>query len=352
MKRIAVLGLGNAGTTLHLPALRALPGVEIVGGCDTDPQHRERAGRKFGIPVHEDFGALLSSAAPDAVIVGTPPATHEDAALQALEAGADVICEKPIAPTVEAADRMLASAARNGRRLAVNHEFRVMPIFEALADELGAAETGELVFLQAWQSMDLPPWAEPGWRGELLNGTLFEAGIHLVDYALFLFGESPVTVSATTSTCGVRDTDSDSVALVTLEFSRGRLAHIVQNRLCKGDTQYFDVRADAERASLRASFGGRVRLSLGLLRSVRPHVRLENGRAGVAWREVADRRVALARNPSNPAMRATRDLIGRTLEAFRTGGPAPADGEAGRAALAVVAACYESARSGRKVVLA
>lgn len=351
MTRIAVLGLGNAGTMLHLPALRDLEGVQVVGGCDTDPRRCDRATADFGIRSFADFGELLSTTAPDVVIVGTPPETHESATLQAFAAGAHVICEKPLASTVEAVDRMLAAAGTADRRLAVNHEFRVMPIFKAVAEDLGEAETGELVFVQAWQCMDLPPWEEPGWRGELLQGTLFEAGIHLVDYAMYLFGETPLAVSATTSTCGVRETESDSVALVMLEFSRGRLAHIVQNRLCKGDTLYFDVRADAERASLRASFGGRARLSLGLLRSKRPHLRLENGRAGIAWRETGERRVALARNPSDPAMLATRALIEATLEAFRTGSEPPADGEAGRAAIEVIAACYESARSGLRIML-
>jgi predicted dehydrogenase len=56
---------------------------------------------------------------------------------------------------------------------------------------VGAADTGAPVFAQAWQVMDLPPWKEPGWRGQLLRGTLYEAGIHLVDYLMAVFGEKP-----------------------------------------------------------------------------------------------------------------------------------------------------------------
>ena len=67
------------------------------------------------------------------------------------------------------------------------------------------------------------------------------------------------------------------MALVTLEFSRGRLAQVTQNRLCKGETQYFEVRAESPSASYRASFGGRARSTTGLLRDTKPHIRFEYG---------------------------------------------------------------------------
>ena len=120
----------------------------------------------------------------------------------------------------------------------------------------------EVVFAQVWQLMDLPPWAEPGWRGQMLRRTLYEAGVHLVDFLMALFGERPVSVTASVSTCGVRESESDAVALCTLEFSRGRLAQIIQNRLCKGETQYFEVRAETRR-----------RLAAGLVRRTSAHHR-------------------------------------------------------------------------------
>ena len=161
--------------------------------------------------------------------------------------------------------------------------------------------------------------------------------------------DSPrVSVEARTSTCGVREGETDAVALVTLEFSRGRLAQITQNRLCKGETQYFEVRADTERASVRASFGGRARVMAGLFRSTRPTVRLEYGVSGMAWRERAGQREFLARNPKDPGMIATRNVIERTLTAFRDGTEPPASGEAGRDVLAVIAAAYHSASTGTR----
>lgn len=351
MERIAVVGLGNAGHTLHLPALAGMRDVEVVGACDLSEEMRSRAATTWQVPVFEQFEAMLDETSPDVVIVATPPDTHLDYGLRTLRAGAHLICEKPFVSSLAEADELIAVSEATGRRIGLNHEFREMPIFRALRDATDSGDTGRLVFAQVWQLMDLPPWQEPGWRGQMLQRTLYEAGVHLVDYLMALFGERPRAVQAWTSTCGVRDDETDAVALVTLEFSEGRLANIVQNRLCKGETQYFEVRADTTGASLRASFGGRARVTAGLYRSTKPKVRLEYGVSGMAWKEVGPDRTFLARNPKDPGMIATRYVLEKTLAAFREGTAPPADAQCGRDVLEVIAACYHSASVGRRVQL-
>jgi predicted dehydrogenase len=298
--------------------------------------------------VYDDFDDMLARANADVVIIGTPPDSHASYCLKSFAAGAHVLCEKPFVSSLDEADRVMAAAEAAGKRIALNHEFREMPIFRALRD---AAAPKDIVFAQVWQLMDLPPWAEPGWRGKMLQRTLYEAGVHLVDFLMALFGEKPHAVSGTVSTCGVREGDTDAVALVTLEFSRGRLAQVVQNRLCKGETQYFEVRAETLHASYRASFGGRARVTAGLHRSTRPHVRFDYGVSGMAWREVGNNRTLLSRNPKEPGMIATRFVFEKTLDAFRTGGAPPASAADARDVLEVIAACYHAAATGRRVRL-
>lgn len=346
--RVAVAGLGNAAVNLHLPALASIAHAQVVGGCDPSESTRLAAGKQFAFPVFATLAEVLRATTPDVVIVSAPPKAHKAICLEALAAGTHVLCEKPLATSVAEAQEIIDAAAKVGRRLALNHEFREMPAFRALLDA-ASKEAGGVVFAQAWQNMDLPPWAEPGWRGQLLNGVLYEAGIHLVDFVVAAFGETPRAVSASMSSCGTRDEQTDAVALVTLEFSRGRLAQVIQNRLCKGETQYFEVRVETASASHRVSYGGRARVSLGLLRSRKPHVRLEMGAAGMAWRERGHEREGFAGNPGNAPMIATRNLIDRTLRAFIDGTAAPASGEAGRDTLKVLAAAYLSARDGRRV---
>jgi predicted dehydrogenase len=347
--RIALVGLGSAGIGIHLPALAGMPSVSIAGLCDLDESRRTHAAAKYGAPAFGDFNEMLSQARPDVVVVGTPPDSHADYCVRSLEAGAHVLCEKPFVSSVAEADIVLRASARTGRRVALNHEFREMPIFRALLDELAPPASPALTFLQLWQIYNIPPDHEPAWRGRLVHRTLFEAGVHLVDLAMALFGETPVSVQA--STFGDQKPASDSVVAVTLEFSGRRLATITQNRLSKGETQYFEVRADTPAASFRASFGGRARVSAGLYRSTTPHVRFELGRSGIAWKEVGLRRSALARNPKDPTVAATRAVFQKTFDGFSRGTAVPTSGEVGREVVKVIGACYHSAATGRRVRL-
>lgn len=349
--RVALVGLGNAAQTLHLPALAGIPSARVVGGFDLDPGRRAKSTARWGHPVFDSFTAMLAATAPEVVIVGTPPDSHADYCLRALDAGAHVICEKPFVSSVEEARRVIAAAQAAGLGLAINQEFREMPIFRALLEQMGAPGVGKLVFAQAWQTMDLAPWDEPGWRGNLTHRTLYEAGVHIVDFVLALFGEKPVSVMAMTSSGGLRKEEADAIHTVTLEFSGGRLAQVTQNRLCRGETQYFEVRADGTEASVRASFGGRARVTAGLYRSTRPTVRWEFGISGLAWREVGNRRQVIARNPRDPGMVATRSLFERTLAAFREGRDPPVSGRHGLDVVEVIAAAYRSAHTGGRIPL-
>ena len=354
--RMAVVGLGEAGYNMHLPALAQMKDVETVGACDTDPARRRRASEKWKVPAFDDLGDMLSQARPDVLIVATPPGSHAAVCLTAIEAGCHLICEKPFTSTLAEADEVMAAAEAAGRRIALNHEFREMPVFRAILDEIGRTQGRDIVFAQLWQNMDMAPWMEAGWRRHMQGRTLHEGGVHLVDYLLALMGEKPLAVSATLSSCGVEEPDADSaadaVAIIALEFSRGRLAQILQHRLCRGETQYFELRADTRSASYRASYGGRARISAGLYRSTSPHLRFDYGVSGLAWRENGSKRSLLARNPKEPQVLSTRLILEHSLAAFTTGGRPPATAMDGRDALEVINACYESAEKGSRIALA
>lgn len=349
--RTAIVGLGSAGHTLHIPALRRIPSVSIDGACDLDPGYRARAESSWGIRTFDDYGIMLAQVKPDLVVIGTPPHSHAEFCIMALEAGADVICEKPFVTSLIEGEGVLAAAERTGRSVAVNHEFREMPIFQAIRQRVGSPGIGDLRVVQMWQLMDMAPWEESGWRGRLRHRTIFEAGVHLIDLAMALFEEKPTAVTASTTSAGAHPSEVDAVAVVTLEFSRGRIAHLSQNRLCKGERQYFEVRADCADASLRASFGGRARVSAGLFRSSRPHIRAELGVSGIAWVEQGTRRKRIARNPRDPGGKATQSVFEDTIDAFRSCRAPPTSAEFALETLEVTAAAYLSAAEGRRIRL-
>jgi predicted dehydrogenase len=350
--RFGFIGLGWATRSFHLPALASVPGVELAGGCDPSPDQRESWARETGTPAFATTEELLARQRPDVAVVATPPDSHADLCVQALEAGAHVFCEKPFVTNLEQADRVIAAAERAGKQVAVNHEFREKPIFKALRQRIDSGEAGRLVSCQIWQLMDLAPWEEPvAWRRQMPNRTLFEGGVHLVDLMLMLFGSLPEAVYARHSS-GLHEQQADAIHLVTLEFPGGLLGQITINRLCQAGTRYVELRADCEQASLRASLGGRAQVQIGKKRAERTGIRLELGSGGLAWEERGLSRRTLARNPRQAGMHGTAALLKRIVPAIEAGREPPSSARQARGVLAVIEAAYESAQTGRRVELA
>lgn len=134
--RVAVIGAGSFGRN-HLRILRELSSAELVAVADANPQNAHAAAAEFGCQAIAGE-AELTDAIPalagriDAAVVATPTTTHADLGCQLLDAGIDVLVEKPIAATVAEARRMNDLAKKRGRILQVGHLERFNPAVEAL----------------------------------------------------------------------------------------------------------------------------------------------------------------------------------------------------------------------------
>ncbi len=350
--RTAYAGLGWATHAFHLPGVKRLQAVEIVGGCDPSAEQRERWEKATGTPAFTTFDEMMERVHPEAVVVATPPDSHAELCLRALAAGAHVFCEKPFVSNTAEADAVLAAAAAAGRQVAVNHQYREFPIFAALKQQIGSDEAGRLVFCQMWQLMNLAPWDEPvEWRAAMPNRTLFEGGVHLVDLLLHLYEEQPAGVYAQRSSGLATEHDADAIQLVTLDFPSGRLAQITIDRLCAGGTRYLEVRLDCEHASLRASHGGRALLKLGKKRAERTGLKVEFAQGGLAWMERGLRHTTLARDPRDVGPEATRRLFEKVVAAFEANREPPSSAREARTTLEIVEAAYRSGDTGARVAL-
>lgn len=351
--RYGIVGLGWAARAFHVPALKTVPGAQIVGGVDSSAEQRESFGREAGVPTFATVDELFAEAAPEVLVIATPPDSHLDLCLAALERGAHVLCEKPFVSNASEATTVLAAATAAGRQVAINHEYREKPIFRAVKEQVGAPGVGRLVFTQIMQLMDLAPWDEPTpWRREMPNRTLFEGGVHLVDLLLMLYEEPAEAVYARRSAGLDPGRDADAIHLLTIEFPGNRLAQITIDRLCRAGTRYIELRADCEEASLRASHGGRVLFQLGMKRAQRPGARLLFGLGGLAWIERGTSRKTIARSPRNPGVVATGSLFRKIDEAFRRNVEPPASAREARDGLEIIDAAYRSAETGERVVIA
>jgi D-apiose dehydrogenase len=350
--KVGYVGLGWATHAFHLPGAKRLEAVEIVGGCDASAEQRDRWTKETGTPVFETLDELMEQARPEAVVVATPPDSHAELCLQVLAAGAHVFCEKPFVSDTSEADQVVAAAAAAGKRVAVNHQYREFPIFAALKERIGSDDAGRLVFCQMWQLMNLAPWDEPvEWRAAMPNRTLFEGGVHLVDLLVHLYEEWPAGVYAQRSSGLDAERQADAIQLVTLDFPSGRLAQITIDRLCQGGTRYLEVRVDCERASLRASHGGRALLKLGKKRAERTGLHFELAAGGLAWMERGLRHTTLARDPRDVGPEATRRLFEKVIAAFEANREPPSSAAEARATLAVIEAAYRSGDTGTRVAL-
>lgn len=351
--RFGFVGLGFATQALHLPSVRALEGSHSVGGVDSAPQRRHEWAALDAGPAHESLDALLEHGRPEVVVVAAPPDVHADLCVSALDAGANVICEKPFVETDAQAEKVLDAAMRNERFVAVNHEFRYMPIFSAVKVAMNRADVGRPVFLHATQFMDLAPWDEKvPWRAAMPDRALFEGGVHIVDLLHMLAGRLPESVFAMTSSGLDPGRRADAIHLVTLDYGGGLLGQITIDRLCQAGTRYVDLRVDCERASLCSSFGGHALLQVGIKRAERPGVRLDFGPEGLAWMERGLRRKALARNPRHSNVKATTALYAGAVDAFRRGVEPPTTARIARDTLRIIEASYRSARTGQRVEIA
>lgn len=350
--KIGFVGLGRAARAYHLPALKRVPGAVVVGGWDAAAEQRASWTQETGFPAHATLDELLA-AGPEVAVIATPPDYHAEQCIWALENRLHVICEKPFVPTTAAAESVVAASAAAGRGVSVNHQYREMPIFRTVRERIRGEDFGRLAFCQVWQLMELRPWDEPTpWRAAMANRVLFEGGVHLVDLLLGFFGELPEAVYARRSAGFHDQREADPIHLVVLEFSQGRLGQITIDRLCRAATRYLEVRADCERASLRASLGGRALLRVGAKRAESTGLRLEYGAGGLAWAEEGLKRRLLARSPRDAGVQATADLTKQVLAAFAEGREPPSSAREARDVIAVIEAAYRSAETGERVLVA
>jgi predicted dehydrogenase len=148
--KAGIVGCGQVAP-MHVRAIRQAGGVELVGLCDMDQARARALADRFGISnTYNDLGALLREQQPDAVHITTPPGTHADLAIQALEAGTHVLVEKPMCLSVSEADGMIAAAERSGAKLCVDHNYLFRPSVLKARSLVAAGDVGQVVYVDAY----------------------------------------------------------------------------------------------------------------------------------------------------------------------------------------------------------
>ena len=204
---IGVVGTGGIAQAVHLPAYKKLQDegkVRIVALCDIKPDRLEEANRKFGpARTYADYQELLADPEVDAVDVCTPNFMHMPPVVAALEAGKDVICEKPIALNGGQGQKMVEASQKAGRRLQVGLNMRFGAGPQAIKRLADRGKFGEIYYAraQAIRRRGVPTWGVFTEKDKQGGGPLIDIGVHILDMTLWLMGHpKPVAVSGTAAT--------------------------------------------------------------------------------------------------------------------------------------------------------
>ena len=187
--RVGIIGQGRSGRDIHAHSLSTVvPQLfEIAAVSDPLRDRCDRAAKEFGCAAYTDHRKLLAHGGLDLVVNASPSHLHVPITLEALDAGLDVLCEKPVARHAKDVDRIVAKARKKGRLLAAYQQSRFAPYFLKVREVIDSGALGRIVlvkisfsgFSRRWD------WQTLQDRG---GGSLLNTGPHPMDQALQLIG--------------------------------------------------------------------------------------------------------------------------------------------------------------------
>ena len=346
------IGIVGAGKIFeqHAIACSSLAGrARLIAIADIDEVQLQKAAGKYSIPfAAADYRALLDRRDVDVITVCTPPVLHERVVVEALEAGKFVICEKPLAHTLESADRIIAVAKRHPGKLSTVYQFRYLPEVQRtlwLRDHgrLGSLLVGRFHRFAKFEAPARPARdgkpAKPAkkrspWWGQWQTaggGVVMTQLIHEIDLMQHIFGRAS-EVTATMETLH-EAVESEDTCAATVRFESGAMVSCHGTMTAQRSSHGFDV--IGERASAHSPWA---------LESLDTAWRDESSHAVLQAHPFIEKAAAkdAANSDHTPYV---ADVVAAILE----GRSLPIGADEARASLEICAAIYASALSGRPV---
>ena len=325
---------------IHATGL-ARVGVQVMAIVDADERRaREKAAQHGIAATFATQRAMLDAVHPDIVHVLTPPASHAALCIEAMESGAHVYVEKPMASTVEECDRMIAAAERTGRRLCVGHSLVYDPLMQRALDLIASGEVGEILHADATYAFDparIPGYRNKTWYRHLGGGFLEDLASHPASVLLRLIGD-PRTVT------GVRDRRSPGALEEVTALVDGERGAATMHVSLAARPEDVSVVVRCTRGTLRADFST---MTLVVQRDRKLPKKLAHGvknletSAQLAVQTVTSMgRVVAKRTDTTKGI---HSLIAAFVAALDAGTPAPVAGREGRAAVSILRTLWPDA---------
>lgn len=323
--RAGVIGLGTGYG--HARAYHEHPDTHLAAICDMVPERTERVLDQYPADfVTDDYRELLRRDDVQVVSICTPDDQHEEQVIAALEAGKDVLCEKPMALNLEACTRMIAVADRTGRRLMVGQVCRFAPGFALAKRLVERGEIGELFFVESEYAHDYEHIG--GWRKDpkLKREPFVGGACHAVDLVRWIAGE-PAEVFAYSNHHMLPDWPVDDCTIAVYKFKSGAIGKVFCSIGCKRPYTMRSVFYGSMGTIVCDNTSSEIQLYTTSLPEAKGFIKL----------------------PVDLNSHNVRQEVDELIKAIQEGQPVATDGREGARTVAACLAAVESARTGKPV---
>ncbi|HUW55302.1 MAG TPA: Gfo/Idh/MocA family oxidoreductase [Planctomycetota bacterium] len=243
--RAGVIGCGKVARTLHIPEYITCDDTDLVAYCDIDRTSIAETVARYGArPTYRDYRKMLAAENLDVVSVCLPNYLHCEVTVSALNAGVNVLVEKPMSLTLAEADKMMATAKRRKKVLMVSQTQRFSAVHRKAKEVIDSGMLGEILHVTTAFGHPGPEgWSPRGkWffqKKKAGFGPMADLGIHKADLIRFLTGKEVASVSAFVSREEKTHTDVEDNFVSVLRFNDGTLGTLTTSWTVKGmETNY------------------------------------------------------------------------------------------------------------------
>lgn len=226
--KIGIIGCGSIAQNRHLGEYANHQAVKITAVCDIVEDRAQKTAEAYGAKAYTSYEEMLKMEEFDAISVCLPNYLHAPVSIAALNEGCHVLCEKPMATSIEEADEMIAAAKRNKKKLMIAHNQRFVNSHQKARALIASGEIGKIYSFRTSFGHGGPEgWSVDGkdsWffkKDEAFIGAMGDLGVHKADLLRYLLGEEFVEVAGFIETSAKENTDVDDNAVCILKSKSG-----------------------------------------------------------------------------------------------------------------------------------